>query len=69
MRKMVLGALVALMAVPASAGSFDFGCMRDGPGSQACELAAMAREQQNERRREQMEAAQRAQRCQFVRCY
>ena len=68
MRKLILSALaLAALGLPARAN--DYACMRDGPGSVACEVDQMEKAQQNERRREQAERAREAQRCQFTRCY
>ena len=68
---LLAGALAAMLAGigQARAGSAaEFACMRDGPMSQACELAAMEREQANERRAEQQQRARDAQRCLYTRC-
>ena len=65
MKKYLLTACAALAlggsapAVPAQAG--EFACMRDGPMSQACEIAQTQREQQNERRALREQERQRAQ--------
>jgi hypothetical protein len=59
MRKVILSALALLaFAGAAKAGtSAEYACMRDGPMSQACELAAIERQQDNERRQQQQQGA------------
>jgi hypothetical protein len=60
MRKIVL-ALLATLALSATAKANEFDCMGDGPMSQACELAQMQRDKQNERRAQREREQERAQ--------
>jgi uncharacterized protein HemX len=69
-KALIVSALALALAAPAAAGSFDYGCMRNGPMSEDCALAQMQRQQENERQREQLENARRAQECAvYRRCY
>ena len=58
MRKLILVAALAL-AAPANAFSWNTeqACMRDGPGSSACEYAQQQHQMENRERQERMERA------------
>jgi hypothetical protein len=62
--------VIALGAPAAHANPNDeYGCMRDGPGSRACEWAQQQNERQNDYWRDTQERARRAQECNtFGRC-
>jgi len=62
MRRLILSALALALAGPAWAGSSDeYACMRDGPGSRACEWSQFQNERQNDERAERARRAAEAQ--------
>jgi peptidoglycan hydrolase CwlO-like protein len=71
MKKYLLAAVAAL-AIGGTAHAFSYNtearCMRDGPGSAACEYAQQQHELENLERRQQDEDRARAQWCMFHRC-
>jgi hypothetical protein len=72
MKKYLLAA-AALLAIGGTAYAFSWnteqGCMRDGPGSMACEYAQQQHQMENQQRQLQEQERARAQWCQFHRCY